>query len=258
MLTMWWFGSLSLQTVLNRLYMSSWLDKADSNCNVEDNSQETKGEICLGGKKGFSFSNLRLLLVPLKCFTLNPLLPTVFNNPKWNLIIQLPRVSNGLVPWFVDLSSTSSTSSGKADVYHWVRAWMLEGHAGAHESLLELSHLTLWNDMTKRNKFFYILLFTQKSWSDHHDSVRCCFDDFDLCWFYFEGFFRWFSHSTCDMDQAFLGRWHRQLVRPRWAGNWCRGAMPNKEYVYDIFLHKTCMFQKKICYSRNSFLVATV
>lgn len=126
----------------------------------------------------------------------------------------------------------------------------------SHESLLELSHLTLWNDMTKRNKLFNILLFTQQSWSDHHDYVRCCFDDFDLCWFYFEWFFRWFSHSTCDIDQAFLGRWHRQLVRPRWAGNWCRDAIPNNECVDDIFLHKTCMLKK--CYSRNLFLVATV
>ena len=35
--------------------MSSWLDKADSNCNVENDSQETKGEICLGGKKRIQF-----------------------------------------------------------------------------------------------------------------------------------------------------------------------------------------------------------
>lgn len=184
---------------------------------------------------------------------MDPLLHTVFNNPKWNLIIQLPRVSNGLVPWFVDLSSTSSTSSGKADVYHRVRAcWrvMLEGHGFLmNPSLLELSHLALWNDMTKRNTFFYILLFTQQSWSDHHDYVRCCFDDFDLCWSYFEWCFHWFSHSTCDIDQAFLGRWHRQLVRPRSAGNWRRDAIPNKEYVDDIFLHKTCMFQEKMLQS---------
>ena len=153
--------------------------------------------------------------------------------------IQLPRA----VEWFRPLSSTSSTSSGKADVYDWVRMWCRRGHAGRVmdfpwflPTLNSHKFEMIWQ---KEDKLFFspqkkghFAVLVKTSWFKR----KVLF-----CWFYFDG------KTPPPLDlwyQAFLGRWHRQLVRR--AGNWCRDAIANKDMLMIFYYTKRGCFRNML------------